>query len=417
MSIVKPFRGLRPDKDFTEKIASPPYDVLNSEEARERVKDNPYSFLHIVKPEIDLERGVDLYDDSVYEKAKENFKAFIDKKWMIMDQIPCFYLYKQVMGGHSQIGLVAGASVEEYERDLIKKHEFTRRVKEDDRTKHVMALKANTGPVFLTYHASEEIDRFVENFIEVNKPENDFISDDGIRHSFWVVKENEDIEKIIEIFKSIPLLYVADGHHRSAAATRAMNIFKEKNPSHSGDEEYNFFLTVIFPHNQMKIMDYNRVVKDLNDLSKEEFLNVVKSKFSIEKCSSDDIESLKPKNNNKFLMYLDSDFYFLTAREGTWDKDDPVNSLDVSILQDNLLSPILGIGNPREDTRIDFVGGIRGIGELTKLVDSGKFEVAFAFHPVSIEQLMRIADTGNVMPPKSTWFEPKLRSGLVVHLL
>ncbi|KQC12926.1 MAG: hypothetical protein APR63_09820 [Desulfuromonas sp. SDB] len=417
MAIVKPFKALRPPKQLAEKVASPPYDVLNSDEARELANDNPHSFLHIVKPEIDLDPSIDLYDQRVYDQARKNLDDFKQNQWLVQDEKECFYLYRQIMGDHEQIGLVAAASVDEYDKDLIKKHEHTRKVKEDDRTNHIMSLKANTGPVFLTYRAKQNLDQFIANFIENHQPENDFTSVDGIVHTLWKVCDENDVHKIQNMFDEIDLLYVADGHHRSAAASRAEKLLEQKNPHHTGEEHYNYFLTVIFPDNQMKIMDYNRVVTDLNNLSEKEFLDKIQQKFSLTELNPDDPEQMKPQQPNQFLMYLDHKFYRLDAKRGSWNPQDPVEALDVSILQNNLLHPILGIGNPREDQRIDFVGGIRGIKELVKLVDSGKFQVAFALYPVAIEQLMNIADTGNVMPPKSTWFEPKLRSGLFIHLL
>lgn len=417
MANINPFKGIRPTKEIADKISSPPYDVLNSDEARELSKKNKYTFLHIVKPEIDLPSEISLYDDEVYEKAKDNLNKFLEKKWLVQDHTVCFYLYRQIMGKHSQIGFVAGASIDEYENNLIKKHEHTRKIKEDDRTKHVLALNANTGPVFLTYYAKEEIDAFVENYIKNNDPENDFFSQDNIKHTFWKISEKEDIKKIKDLFKTISTLYVADGHHRSAAATRARKVYKDKNNSHTGNENYNYFLSVIFPHNQMKIMDYNRVVKDLNNNSEDEFLTKIENFFEVKKIEIENIVNFTISEANNFLMYLKNKFYLLKIKANFIEKNDPVKSLDVSILQNNLLGPILNIKNPREDKKIDFVGGIRGLSELKMLVDSGKFKVAFAFYPLSIEQLIKIADTNNVMPPKSTWFEPKLRSGLVIHKL
>ncbi|NOX90608.1 MAG: DUF1015 domain-containing protein [Calditrichaeota bacterium] len=413
MATVKPFRGLRPKAELAAKVASPPYDVLNTEEAREMAKDNPYSFLHINKPEIDLPPGTDLYDDSVYAKGKENLDRFIKEGVLIQDEKPCFYVYRQIMGNHQQIGLVAGASVEEYEKNLIKKHELTRADKEEDRVKHVNTLNAQTGPVFLTYKASEEIDALINQIVS-RDPVYDFTADDGIQHTFWVVDNDEEIKRLQEHFAGLDCLYVADGHHRSAAATRVKQMRQKQNPNHTGEEEYNYFLTVIFPHNQMYIMDYNRVVKDLNGLSKEEFLQKVSEKFEAEKVGAN-IE--KPGQKHEFVMYLDGDWYRLKAKPGSFNQNDPVEQLDVSILMNNLLSPILGIGDPRKDKRIDFVGGIRGLEELKRRVDSGEMKVAFGLYPTSIEDLMAIADAGKIMPPKSTWFEPKLRSGLVIHLL
>lgn len=413
MSVVKPFRGLRPKQEYAEKVASPPYDVLNSEEAKDLAGDKPYSFLHVVKPEIDLPEDISIYDKRVYEKGAENLQKLMEDEIMIKEDQPCFYIYKQIMGDHEQVGLVAGASVEEYEKDLIKKHEKTRKVKEDDRTNHVNHLNANTGPVFLTYHARKAIDTLMNQIMEKSDPVYDFTSNDGIHHIFWVVSDDKDIKSIESEFAKLGCLYVADGHHRSASAARVKEMRQKKNSDHTGDEEYNYFLTVIFPHNQMYIMDYNRVVKDLNGNSKEEFLIKVEEKFEVEFQP----KKVNPADKHTFGMYLDGDWYKLTSKADTYNETDPVGKLDVSILQENLLTPILGIGDPRKDERIDFVGGIRGLKELERLVDSGKFAVAFAMHPTSIEELMAIADANLMMPPKSTWFEPKLRSGLIVHTL
>jgi len=414
MSVIKPFKGLRPKKKYAEKVASHPYDVINSEEARHIAAGNPFSFLHVNKPEIDLPKGTDLYSDPVYKQGALNLKKLIDDEIIVPDNKPCFYIYKQIMGDHEQIGLVAGASVEEYDNDLIKKHELTRIDKENDRVKHLLSLNAQVGPVFLTYTAKQSIDKIISELVN-NEPEYDFISDDGIKHIFWVVDKDEVIQKIEKEFADIDYLYVADGHHRSAAASRACQDLKSKNPNHTADEEYNYFLTVIFPHNQMYIMDYNRVVKDLNGLSKQEFLDKINSKFLVREYSHTD--SYKPVVKHDFGMYLDGNWYKLSAIPGTWTESEPTERLDVSILFTNLLEPVLGIGNPRTDKRIDFVGGIRGMEELEKRVNSGEMTVAFSLFATSIEDLMAIADAGKTMPPKSTWFEPKLRSGLVIHQL
>jgi len=414
MSVIKPFKGLRPKQQYAEKVASHPYDVINSEEAREIANGNPLSFLHVNKPEIDLPKETNLHSDPVYEQGAKNLKKLIDDEILVPDEKPCFYIYKQIMGDHEQIGLVAGASVEEYDNDLIKKHELTRIDKENDRVKHLLSLNAQVGPVFLTYTAKDSVDKIINQLVQ-NTPDYDFTSDDGIMHTFWVVAENVDIQNIEKEFADIDYLYVADGHHRSAAASRACNELKSKNPDHTGDEEYNYFLTVIFPHNQMYIMDYNRVVKDLNGLTKKEFINNISSKFFIREYSHTD--SYKPVVKHDFGMYLDGNWYKLSAVPGTWNESEPTEKLDVSILFNNLLEPVLGIGNPRTDKRIDFVGGIRGMEELEKRVDSGEMTVAFSLFATSIEDLMAIADAGKTMPPKSTWFEPKLRSGLVIHQL
>ncbi len=409
MAIVRPFKGLRPPKEVAPKLASLPYDVINSEEAREIAKDNPQSFLHVVKPEIDLEPGVNLYDQKVYDQAVANFKAFQQKGWLKKDETDCLYIYKEVMDGRTQIGLVGCVSAQEYWDGKIKRHEFTRKVKEEDRLKHVDLVNANAGPVFLTYPAQASIDAMINEAVKAN-PDIDFTSDDGIQHTLWVIKDPAWLKKISEEFAKLPALYVADGHHRTQAAARLAKVRAENNPNHTGNEEYNFFLAVIFPHNHLHIMDYNRAVVDLNGHSEEEFIKKVEEKFTVEK-----LEYKNPTAVNTFGMYLKGTWYKLTAKPGSFDANDPVNSLDVAILQNNLLNPILGIGDPRTDDRIDFIGGIRGIKELEKIVDNGKFVVSFSMFPTSIEQLMKIADSGEVMPPKSTWFEPKLRSGLVIH--
>jgi len=412
MSTIKPFRGSRPVKELAEKVASPPYDVLNSEEAREMAKDNPSSFLHINKPEIDLPKGTNVYSQEVYQKGAENLKRFICNGILNQDEKACFYVYRQIMGDHSQIGLVAGASVEEYKNNLIKKHELTRADKEDDRVAHMTHLNAQVGPVFLTYKAQTEIDELVCKIV-TRTPENDFTAADGIRHTLWVVDDDTEIEKINDEFKKLDALYVADGHHRSASAARFYDK-KVAEGSHTGDEEYNYFLTVIFPDNQMRIMDYNRVVKDLNGLTPSDFLNKIENDFYVSLIED---KVSKPQKKHNFVMFLENNWYKLQAKPGTFDPDNPVDRLDISILMKNLLSPILGIGDPRKDKRIDFVGGIRGLEGLKKRVDSGEMAVAFGLFPTSIDDLMAIADANEIMPPKSTWFEPKLRSGLVIHLL
>jgi len=413
MAKIKPFFGVRPAADKILEVASPPYDVLNSSEARELVKDKPNSFLHVVKPEVDLPQDIDVYDEKVYQKGRENLYKMLNEGILIQDEKPCFYLYRLIMGNIDQIGLVAGASIEDYENGIIKKHEHTRAVKEADRIKHVDTLNANTGPVFLTYRAQDDINELVDEILKEN-PLYDIETEDGIKHIFWKIDQQNDIDKIIAIFDDIDYLYVADGHHRSASGTKVGQKRREQNPNHTGEEEYNYFLSVIFPDNQLYIMDYNRVVKDLNGLSIEEFLNKAEQNFEIKLYSNK--EAYKPRSLHKFGMYIDGKWYELTARDGSFAKDDPVRSLDVAILQDNLLHPILGIGDPRKDVRIDFVGGIRGLNELSKRVDNGE-AVAFSMFPTSIDQLMAIADANEVMPPKSTWFEPKLRSGVITHLL
>jgi uncharacterized protein (DUF1015 family) len=411
MARIQPFRGWRPRPDVCAQVASPPYDVLSSAEAREMVADNPLSFLHVVKPEIDLDPNTDVYSPVVYATGAANLRRLMDEGILIQDPAPALYLYRQRMGDHVQTGLVAGASVDEYEADLIKKHEHTRRVKEDDRTNHIDALNANTGPVFLTYKDRPAIDRLVER-LTAAEPVYDFVAPDGIQHLLWVIGNPSDRDALVHEFAQVPELYVADGHHRSAAGTRIRALRRDANPAHTGEEPYNYFLSVIFPDNQMKILDYNRVVRDLNGLTPDELVEKAGANFEVEAVADG-----RPDGIRSFGMYLDGNWYLLRARQAGIPEADPVNRLDVAILQNNLLAPVLGIGDPRSDERIDFVGGIRGLGELEKRVDSGEWAVAFALHPTSISQLFAVADAGLVMPPKSTWFEPKLRSGLIVRPL
>jgi len=413
MAILRKFKALRPRKGLEKQVASFPYDVLNSEEARVLAKDNPYSFLHVVKPEIDLPEGTNLYSQAVYEKAKENIKKFIEEGILIQESAPKLYIYRQVLDGREQYGMVGCVSAEEYERDLIKKHEHTRRAKEEDRMKHIEMTNVHAGPVFLTYRAKDTIDNLVAQMVK-NEPIYDFVASDGIQHTVWVIEDDDLSDKIIEEFKKLDCLYVADGHHRSASGTRVAKKRKEANPNHTGDEEYNYFLAVLFPHNQLHIMDYNRVVKSLNGHTEEEFFEALDKIFTVEKIGG---EKYKPKKKGEVGMYFDGQWYKLTIRPEKVDITDPVNSLDTAFLQNNLLRPFFGIEDPRTSDEIDFIGGIRGLDELERLVDSGKFKVAFALYPTSIEELMAIADSGRVMPPKSTWFEPKLRSGLLVHSL
>jgi uncharacterized protein (DUF1015 family) len=411
MARIEPFRGLRPRKDLAEKIAAPPYDVLSSEEARDMAGHNPYSFLHIGKPEIDLPPGTDLYADEVYEKGQENFKRFINENYLFQDREKCFYIYKQIWGDHVQIGLVAGASCQDYQDDVIKKHELTREDKERDRQRHIETLNAQTGPVFLTYKERDAINRLIEKGMQ-KKPEYDFATFDQVRHIFYVLDEPDLIASMQKEFSRLDVLYVADGHHRSAAATKIKIKRQQANPRHDGKEKYNFFLAVIFPHSQMKILPYNRVIRDLHGQSAAEFLSRIAQSFD---CS--ETANQVPLQPHEFCMYLDKKWYRLLAKPGTFAAADPIESLDVSILQKNILDPLLGIKNPRTDKRIDFVGGIRGTAELEKKVNSGKFKVAFSLLPTTIEQLFAVADGGKTMPPKSTWFEPKLKDGLVAHLL
>jgi uncharacterized protein (DUF1015 family) len=411
MAVVRPFRGLRPRKDLVDRVASPPYDVLDSDEAREMVRDNPLSFLRVVKPEVDLDPSVGLYDDEVYLQGRRNLRSMMENGILIQDTEPMYYFYRQVMGDHSQTGLVACVSAEEYDRDLIRKHEHTRREKEADRVRHIESQNAQSGPVFLTYPDSGVVDRIQERVCR-GEPEYDFTAPDGVRHTLWLVNRKEDIGSLRTAFQAVPLLYVADGHHRSASGAIVAARRKADNPGHTGLEEYNFFLAVLFPRSQMMILPYNRVVADLNGLSPVRFLERVAEKFTVG-ASADGM----PTASLSYRMYLGGKWYSLEPLEGTFPVDDPVLSLDASVLQENLLAPVLGIEDPRTSDRIVFVGGIRGTGELERMVDSGKFAVAFSLHPTSIDQLMAVADSGRVMPPKSTWFEPKLRSGMVVHVL
>ena len=411
MSIVRPFAALRPPQDKVARVSCPPYDVVNSAEAARYAEGNALSFFHISRPEIDLP-GADEHDDAVYDQAPANLEKFIREGTLVRDAKPCFYFYRQIMDGRAQTGLVACASVDEYQQAKIKKHELTRADKEDDRTRHVDALGGNDEPVFFVYKAKDAIDAIAAR-IAATAPAYDFTSEDGIQHTLWVVDDDSDIALIEKEFAAIDVMYIADGHHRSAAASRVRELRKGRlGPAYKGDEEFNFFMTVIFPHNQMRIMDYNRVVKDLKGMSRSEFLKAVGEKFDVKKAAAG-VKS--PSKTHDFGMYLGGEWYVMTAKDSTFDAKDPVASLDVAILQNNLLSPLLGIGDPRKDKRIDFVGGIRGMGELEKRVDSGECAVAFAMFPTSIEELMAIADAGKIMPPKSTWFEPKLRSGLFLH--
>jgi uncharacterized protein (DUF1015 family) len=411
MARIEPFQGLRPRRDLAEKIAAPPYDVLSSEEARELAKGNPYSFLHVGKPEIDLPAGTDIYADEVYAKGRENFTRFINEKTLVQDKKKCFYIYKQIWGGHVQIGLVAGASCQDYQDDVIKKHELTREDKERDRLRHIETLNAQTGPVFLTYKQRDTIDRLIEQGM-AGRPENDFSTYDGVRHIFYVVDDGKLVAALQKEFRCLDVLYVADGHHRSAAATKIKAKRQEANPGHTGNEEYNFFLAVIFPHNQMQILPYNRLVRDLNGMGQAEFFGRIADRFAYEETAEK-----VPARPHEFCLYIGGKWYLLRAKPGSFDAADAIASLDVSILQNNLLAPVLGISNPRTDKRIDFVGGIRGTAELEKKVDGGKFAVAFSLRATTIEQLFAVADAGKIMPPKSTWFEPKLKDGLVSHLL
>ena len=412
MATVRPFRGFRPLPKYAPAVASKPYDVLNSDEARAEAAGNPISFLHVGKPEIDLTPGTNLYDEKVYLKGKENLQKLIADGILKEDKLPCFYLYAQTMGSHTQYGIVGCASVKEYLNNTIKKHELTRKDKEDDRTKHVKVTNAHSGPIFLTYRSQISIDKIVDR-IRAKPPENDFVAEDKIRHQLWVINDEQTIKEITEAFHGVQYLYVADGHHRSAAAARVGKDLADANPHHNGTEEYNYFLAVLFPHNQLRIMDYNRVVKDLNGKMVEQFKTEAGKFFELTQMSS----QYHPSAKGELGMYLDHKWYRLKINPQLLNNPDPVERLDVSILQKYFLNPVLGIDDPRTNKRIDFVGGIRGLDELERRVNSGEMAVAFALYPTSIEELLSIADAGKIMPPKSTWFEPKLRDGMVVHFL
>lgn len=415
MAIVKPFRGFRPPKEIVEKLASRPYDVLNSEEARKEAAGNPYSLLRVTKAEIDLPAGTDEHSQAVYDKVVENYKMFKDKGYLVKEDKEKFYIYAQTMDGRTQYGIVGCACVDDYLNGNIKKHELTRKDKEEDRMIHVRITNANVEPVFFAYPDNKEIDQIVDNIVKNQKPEYDFVADDGFGHHFWVINDDATNKRIAEIFKNdIPYLYVADGHHRTAAAALVGSEKRKNNPNHTGNEEYNYFMAVIFPDNQLKIIDYNRVVKDLNGHSKDEFIKMIAENFDVQEMGTD---IFKPTKLHEFSMYLDGKWYKMTAKNGTYNDNDPIGVLDVTILSNLVLDKVMGIKDLRTDKRIDFVGGIRGLGELKRRVDSGEMAVAFALYPVSMKQLIDIADSGNIMPPKTTWFEPKLRSGLVIHEL
>ena len=415
MAVIKPFKGIRPPKALVEEVASRPYDVLNSAEARAEAGDNEKSLYHIIKPEINFPEGTDEHDPCVYESAAEHFQMFQDKGWLVQDEKENYYVYAQTMNGKTQYGLVVGAYVPDYMNGVIKKHELTRRDKEEDRMKHVRVNNANIEPVFFAYPDNAELDAIVAKYT-AGTPEYDFIAPgDGFGHTVWIIDQQEDIDAITKAFAAMPALYIADGHHRSASAVRVGEMRRKANPAYTGQEEFNFFLSVIFPDDQLYIMDYNRIVKDLCDNSREAFLEKVSEKFIVTPYEGEGV--LKPEKKHTYGMYLPGQWYLLEAKEGTFDPKDPVGQLDVSILQNNLLTPILNIGDPRTDKRIDFVGGIRGLDALAARVDSGEMAVAFSMYPTTMDDLMDIADAGAIMPPKSTWFEPKLRSGLFIHQL
>ena len=414
MAIIKPFKALRPKPELVTKVASPPYDVLNREEAFQMAKDNSDSFLHIGKSEIDLEANIDSYDKRVYQKARENLDKMVEEKIYIQDKKNKIYIYRQIMNGRSQTGLVVCASIDDYLNGVIKKHENTRKDKEQDRINHVNTTDANTGPIFLVYRADKNVRKLINNWIEKEKAVYDFISEDGITHTCWVIDDETVIDQLIKAFTNIDYLYIADGHHRAASGVKVGLNRREQFKDFTGKEEFNYFLSVLFPDNELYIMDYNRVVEDLWSNSEAEFMEKISEKFKVETC--EEKNPYKPQIKHTFGMYLDNRWYKLTAKAETFNEEDVVGRLDVSILQYNLLSPILGIENPRTDKRIEFVGGIRGLEELEKRVDSGA-KVAFSLFPTSIEDLMAVADVKKVMPPKSTWFEPKLRSGIFIHKL
>ncbi|MBK5285888.1 MAG: DUF1015 domain-containing protein [Bacteroidia bacterium] len=412
MAVLKPFRGIRPKKEFVKQVASKPYDVLNEKEARAECKGNPYSFYHIIKPEIDFPDDFDHYAPEVYKKGKENFDILSREGVFSTDEKDCLYIYAQSMNGRKQYGIVGCARVDDYFNDIIKKHELTRPDKEEDRKNHIRYSKLNYEPVFFAYPDVEELNYIVKNICN-EKPEYDFVSDDGIGHTFWVVKENLLVSKIVSLFSKVKYTYVADGHHRTAAAALVGKEMRESNPNHTGNEEYNYFLAVHFPASQLQIMDYNRVIKDLNGLSTKEFLKKISKSFVVEEKRS----TYKPNKLHNFGMYLDMEWYSLTAKPGIYNDSDPIGVLDVTILSEKILEPILNIKDLRTDKRIEFVGGLRGLGELEVRVNSGEMAAAFALYPVSMKQLIDIADSGKIMPPKTTWFEPKLRGGLILHSL
>lgn len=414
MATIKPFKGIRPPQNLVERVASRPYDVLNSAEARAEAEGNEMSLYRIIRPEIDFSVGTDEHEPQVYDKAAENFALFRRNGWLVQDEEESYYVYAQTMNGKTQYGLVVGAYVDDYLNGVIKKHELTRRDKEEDRMKHVRVNNANIEPVFFAYPSNAEVNAIVAKYTATN-PVYDFVAEhDGFGHQFWIISDKADIARITELFAQMPALYIADGHHRSAAAALVGAEKAKQNPNHRGDEEYNYFMAVCFPDDQLTIIDYNRVVKDLNGLTDDEFLSKLKVHFEVEKKGA---EIYKPQALHNFSMYLSGNWYSLTAKPGTYDDHDPIGVLDVTISSNLILDEILDLRDLRSNKRIDFVGGIRGLGELARRVDSGEMRVALALYPVSMQQIIDIADSGNIMPPKTTWFEPKLRSGLVIHEL
>ena len=413
MAIIRPFKAVRPVAELADKVAALPYDVMNTDEAREMVEGNPYSFLHVDRAEIDLDPSVNIYDKIVYEKARENLNRMIDEKIFIRDKESYLYIYRQIMNGRAQTGIVACSSIDDYRNNVIKKHEHTRADKEQDRINHVDYCDANTGPIFLTYRSRDEINKIVDKYT-AKEPIYNFIADDTVTHMVWKIDKEEDIKALVDQFEAVKSLYIADGHHRTASAVRVGMMRREQNPNYNGEEEFNYFLSVIFPDKDLQIMDYNRVVKDLNGLSRDEYMAKVSEKFHVSLYEGEG--PYKPEEKHSYGMYLEGKWYRLVAKEGSYDSNDTVARLDVSILQNNLLKPILGIEDPRTSDRIDFVGGIRGLEELERRVNKD-MKLAFSMYPTTIADLMAISDAGEVMPPKSTWFEPKLRSGLFVHEL
>lgn len=414
MAVVRPFKAFRPVKELVDKIAALPYDVMDTDEAREMVEGNPYSFLHVDKAEIDLDPSIDPYDEVVYKKARTNMDAMIENKWYVQDEKPCYYIYRQVMKGRGQTGLVACTSIDDYINNIIKKHELTREDKELDRINHVDYCDANTGPIFLTYRAKDEISSIVNEWVDNNEPIYDFVSEDGNGHIVWLIDNEETIKNLQTLFESVEYLYIADGHHRSASAVKVGHLRRVQNDSYSGEEEFNFFLSISYPDSELKVFDYNRCVKDLNGLTEEDFIKKVEEKFEV--APSEGNKAVNPPEKHTFGMYMDGKWYVLKAKDGIFNPNDPVDQLDVSILQKSLLRPILGIDDPRTSKRIKFIGGVRGLKELERRANKD-MKVSFSMFATTTDDIMDIADMGQIMPPKSTWFEPKPRSGIFIHKL